>query len=389
MTDEASAPQIGGLLGAQYLVVGSVLFPDEAAVVVNFKILETESGRIRGAGRVAGERRRMLRLQNTLSRRVQSELQELFPSIVPGELPVVPEGRHAESGGPAAQPGMQALTDFGRALDLKDRREYREAALVLERLTAELPELSYAQEELSKVRARLELYNRNRRARLQAGSAAEEGPDWNTFVKTLLSYSSAMEFRSLLRYCEEVEDKLPSPPPESIQSGEELLLYNRTYALHSLGRIEAAVRYGEEFLRRYPTSLYYQSVRAFVNQDLQKLEAKRKIEAGLDDRMEELLLSLDGASDEAERQYYLFLIAEYLQSLNLHADSLTYLDRIDIETLTQRGITGDRLLFTRFYCYYSLKQRENAEAVLEKVKRSYPDSDYLRSMESMILWAGD
>ena len=284
---------------------------------------------------------------------------------------------------------MQVLTDFGRALDLKDRREYREAALVLERLTAELPELSYAQEELSKVRARLELYNRNRRARLQAGSSAEEGPDWNTFVKTLLSYSSAMEFRSLLRYCDEVEDRLPSPPPESIQSGEELLLYNRAYALHSLGRIEAAVRYGEEFLRRFPTSLYYQSVRAFVNQDLQKLEAKRKIEAGRDDRMEELLLSLDEASDEAERQYYLFLIAEYLQSLNLHADSLTYLDRIDIETLTQRGITGDRLLFTRFYCYYSLKQRENAEAVLEKVKRSYPDSDYLRSMESMILWAGD
>jgi len=65
------------------------------------------------------------------------------------------------------------------------------------------------------------------------------------------------------------------------------------------------------------------------------------------------------------------------------------LRRIDMQSVEQRHMTGDRVLFTLFFSYYSLKQRQNAEAVLDELKTRYPDSNFLRSMESMIMWAGD
>ena len=60
-----------------------------------------------------------------------------------------------------------------------------------------------------------------------------------------------------------------------------------------------------------------------------------------------------------------------------------------MQSVEQRHMTGDRVLFTLFFSYYSLKQRQNAEAVLDELKTRYPDSNFLRSMESMIMWAGD
>lgn len=376
LVDEDTAPQIGEMLGARYIITGTIFFLKET-LMVSFKVSETESGKILTAGKVNGGKNDLAELETLLSGEVLSEMKILFPAIK------LPEKTVAKAQGVT----YDTITRYGRALDSKDNKDYEAARDILESLTKDVPELTYARDELDKVKERIKLYDTLRR---DAFAEQNKGQvDWPVFYQTIMGYGTSMQLNALLEYCERFEADPPQAPPGYLFSGPEILHYYKHYALHFLNRLEDAVAVGEEFLKLYPTSMYYQSVKVYLTQDVNTLKEKQKVTIQGDPTIAEYLKEIEKARTESKKQYYYYLIASQLSGKQLYREALDYLQKIDIKTIEKEYITGDMILYALFMCYYGLQQRQPALDVYEKMEKSYPDSGFLSAMDSMLVFIGE
>lgn len=363
--DENTAPKIGKLLGATYILDGSYLVSGKKCDAA-YKIISTEKGSILKAGNVSGSSSDIGALVRSLAISEAASLKELFPGIDISALSAKKSGALT----------IDSAEKFGKALDMDDSGNHAEAAELLKNLSSENPDYRIFKKALDDLEKRIRQYDK---ARETAMKIEEEQPlTWNQFMKLSTSYGAAMNQTKLYNLCVKVKKNPPELPEGYIIDSAELIDYYMISALHSLKKFPETIHDGEIFLKEYPSSVYYQNVKMFIrlaSDSIKETESNKKtIKASLDDIDKKF--SPQGPST-----------VHYYQGLELYTkkfypEAVDHFRKIKVRDLEKLSVTGDAILFYMFQCHAGVPDRKAAEKTLKTMETMYPDSQYLSGMKT-------
>jgi hypothetical protein len=164
----------------------------------------------------------------------------------------------------------------------------------------------------------------------------------------------------------------------------EMIDYYIVLSLQSLNQLEGTIKEGEYFIKNYPTSMYYSSVKNFVSKAINELKGYEVRVKRAENETRKYLEQLSSASpDQTEMLYY--QIASIYYSETLYKKALNFYKKINIKELEMQQISGDLILFNIFMCHYVLRQKDEEEEVIQFCEEHYSASDYLSNMREMLL----
>lgn len=366
LVDERSAPKIGNILGAKYIVSGNLLIAGNA-INVSYKLTEVETAKIIGGGNISGGIADIISVQYELSVDILESLKKVFPSIKSTIKKV------------KTRISYNAAVDYGSALEFKDTGDYKKAQELLNKLIGKNPEFANAKGELSDIEKRLKTYDAKRDSVI--GSKAQSYT-WDNYQQVTGSYSSSTKYSMLLEYCKRGRGQLPKYPSSSMKTSE-LNDYYIIFALNGLKRWAEFKLEAESFLKKYPASIYYSGVRGFLNsamRQIQQIENNRnRVKSEISEYIEETK-----SSSPFKKNMAYFQIAMKYFGYQLYTDALDNFKKLDFKVLEENGINGDDILQSIFMCYYGLVDKKNAEKVYKTLKMLYPDSSIVYSLQSML-----
>lgn len=369
LVDDQNAPRLGKIMGVNYMISGNFLV-EEKNLLVNYKIIRVENARIESAGKVKGDTDHILKIQSSLFTALVQDLKKLFPDI-----------RIKEESSSDAEVDLDKVRKYGQALDFGDNGEYTKAEEVLKNLLGEIPDFQYAKEELIMLREKIKKYDMIREKLLE--EEVKNKMTWETFNKVAMNYTSSMRYSKLFELCQKVRKNPPSAPEGSMITTLELVDYYLSFALYSLKKYNKFLVKGEQFLKMYPTSMYYQTVRTYLNQAIKEVDRKKKVKKQVDIRVKELLKKSRSASPEDKNYLYYQIATEYFQN-QFYENSLTYYKKINLKMLQKKYISPDTILYQIFMCYYYLFNKDEARKVYKTMQTFYPDSTLLDTMSTFL-----
>lgn len=367
MVNESTSPKIGKLLGAEYLVAGSYMVSSKEAMI-SFRLIHVETAKIVESGALSGAPDDLMTLLLDLSYGIARGLQKLSPEIT-----------FSKSDMKALKISLKGVNDFGTALDLADRGDYLKAGEVLKGLVVKSPQFDYAKRELALVEKRVKEYDRIRQEQLKQ-EAAETG-DWKKFNKVTLSLLTSMQYSKLYRYCLKAREKPPEAPEEALTGTAEMIDYYISFSSFMLKKWDTALDESEKFLKNYPASMYYQSVKLNLSRVLDEIKSVKGRREHAEREVKKIRAEA-GAGEE--RNFLNYRIANAYFSGQVYDSALTWYKKLNLSELEKKSVTGDSVLYFIFMCYYHLLDRKEAEKILNAVDRLYPDSSFLQSMRTMI-----
>ncbi len=361
LVDEASAPKMGRLLGAQFILTGNYLLTKKE-MLLNYKLIEVETSKIK------------------IAKSVSCKPDNIFPAI----KQIVYNTAKALNRKP---PVLKEITinltgalNYGEALDLKDKGEYKHAKEILNSLKKDGFSTEYIKSELASIEKRLKEYEEKRKKEIE--KLKQSPVTWENFNTITAGYLYSQKYEELIRYCINIR-KNPSGLQGSPKNALEIIDYYIITGLFHLNKWDQMVKAGEEFLKNYPTSGYYPAVKSYINQAItqtKELELNRK---RLKNKLKPLINKLKSA-DKKEKSYIYYQIA-YEYFLNgLYKEALVNFKKINLKYIKSKGIYPDFILFNMFMCYCNLNDKKNALKVYKTLKTFYPDSPFISTLESFI-----
>ena len=257
-TAEETAPKVGRLLGAGYLLAGNYLVA-KGKVAISYKLVEVETARIVCAGSVEGRPDDVLKVSASLTSSVAAKLKEAFPSL--GAM---------SAARARPQVPVEQVDRYGQALDLADNGDYVQAKAVLKGVLGAHPKFDYGAQALIALERRIAEYDRERQRRLD--EQRKKPLTWQSFIQLAGSYQSSQQYSSLLDLCRQFSDRPPQSPQGETLTPLELVGYYTVFSLYSLRRWDQAIPEAEKFLKEYPSSAYYQTVRGFLTQAMSETQ---------------------------------------------------------------------------------------------------------------------
>ncbi len=368
LVDESTAPQVGKMLGAAYIMAGSYDI-SRRDVTVTYKVVNVETAVVVAAGTAEGERDDIARVEAAI---VSSALDQMAAAL-PGLEKIETESGEAV--------GLDEVVAYGEALEHTDRGEYDKARRVLQGLLGRRPRFRYAEHALTALEARIAEYDKRREEALRR--ERKEPLTWQSFTQVTVGYTSSMQYTKLLEYCRDVREDPPPAPEGSMVDTRQMADYYIVLALYSLKRWDEMLPEAEAFLEAYPSSMYYNSVKTYLSQAagaMAGMEAKRK---RADEAAAPTIAKLESAEGE-QRSLLLFQIAMAYFGEGVHDKALEYFRRLDLRQLDALGIDGDSVLLSIFMCYYQLQDKRGATRVMKTTEAFYPESEQLEGMRTML-----
>jgi TolB-like protein len=271
--DPASTVKVGKLLGATLVVAGAY---QRAAGTVRLtaRFIKVETGEIVGTAKVDGPHSDFLALQDRITA-------ELLKSAGVSQ-PVVKRAR------PKLK-SLKIVELYGDAAVERDEDKKRE---LLQLALAEDASFSYAVRDLDALEKRMAAYDyaARRAANLKfkklledvhAKLKGESDPvKLRELYKQLFTeLEEGRRYHTLLVEARALRDHLPPPapvPPGKV-SFEEGAYYEVVWAEHALKQYDALLRDGESFLKKFPASKLFATVKAWM---ADAIERKRKVDTG-------------------------------------------------------------------------------------------------------------
>ncbi len=99
----------------------------------------------------------------------------------------------------------------------------------------------------------------------------------------------------------------------------------------------------------------------------------------------ELLKKLASASPDEKHSIY-FQIASVYSTEELPGKALLFYKKIDLKSIEKQHITGDMVLYSIFQCYYNLRQKAEAEKIINTCEQLYPASEMNGAMRQMVVF---
>ncbi len=362
IADERTAPKIGKMLGATYLIVGSCIFGTASSAV--WKVIAVESGVIAKTGRVdAGAD--VLALERKLYRAVAAAVSEMIPglSMPPDE---------------AATGTLDAstLNSFGEALAAERSGDSARARELIKKLIESRGNMPMLLAVLRDIERRIE--ESDKRREVELNRSGQNTADWATFTRTTISFMSSMRYTALLNFCLRARINPPKAPEGSMIGADEMTDYYIVFSYAMLKRSEETTAEGGNFLTRYPTSMYYSSVKNYVTEHLNIVKDRDTVGK----RTETKIAAI--AAEKNTPEMLAFRTASEYFNAKIYDKALSVYRSISLAELEKQGITPDTILYFMFSCYRELFQKENAARMLSTVENLYPGSSYLASMRTMM-----
>ncbi|HEX9104730.1 MAG TPA: CsgG/HfaB family protein [Polyangia bacterium] len=277
--DAATAVRVGKLTGATLIAVGA--YQQAAADVrLTARFVQVETGEIVGTAKVDGRASDFLRLQD----KVTAEL--LRSAGLSQHVKKITERARAPL------KSMHTLELYGDAVVAENDAKKKE---LLELAVAEDASFTYAATDLAALEKRMKQYEalaqkkqEEKTRALLDDFAKETDPQKQALManNVLMTLQQARRYRTLVG----VGRSLASGPAAAaaLPGGarvDELALYYVVIAENALRQHDAVLHDGEEFMRRFPTSMYFAGTKAVMDGVIRE---KHEVEAGKEKVKKEL-----------------------------------------------------------------------------------------------------
>ncbi|MBD3242023.1 MAG: tetratricopeptide repeat protein [Chitinivibrionales bacterium] len=368
LVDEATAPKVGRMLGAAYIMAGTYDI-SRRDVMVTYKVVNVETAAIVAAGTAEGASSDIAAVKTAIVTSALDRMTEALPGLKPA------------AAGDDESVALEEVVAYGEALEHSDRGDYDKARSVLQGLLGKKPRFRYAEHALSDLEARIAEYDKRREEALRR--ERDQPLTWQSFTQVTVGYTSSMQYTKLLEYCRDVRENPPPAPEGSMVDTRQLADYYVVLALYSLKRWEELIPEAERFLERYPSSMYYSGVKTYLSQGAGEIAGRDTKRKRAEEAAAPLIAKLEAA--EAERRpFLLFQIAMAYLGEGAHSRALEYFRRLDLRALEKLNIPGDDILLSIFMCYYHLQDKKEAGKVLKTTEAFYPESKHGGTMRTMM-----
>jgi TolB-like protein len=284
--EESTAAKVGKLVGAKTIVLGAFQKAGNQ-LRITARFITAETGEVVDTAKTTGPVSDVFVLQDEIVARLMGE-----KWVKPSAAKANPR-RASPKRLKAYQFYAMALTTASDA----DRVSYLNQSIEQD------PEFSYALEELEALKKRMEGYRKNA---VQAGDDEEvrlrkamEDPDQTPQQRVqnanwmMVHYLTRQQHTAVKALCKELLAK-----PEYAELHEQML-FRLFEAERATAETDAAFRHGEEFLRRFPKSMFFSVVDSLVRDLIRNREDRPKHEKQYEERLQQI--EKERANDAAEK----------------------------------------------------------------------------------------
>lgn len=385
--DPATAQKLGKGLGAQNILTGSFYILDNI-IRIDARVIDVQTGGIIFAEQVSGNKNNFFALHQQLANLLAKKLNIPYSPDLSGLYKANEEVT------------LTDVVNFSNAIVLQDDGMDGDAKVLLEKTVKTNPKFQFAKTKLDGIKEWLKKVEEEREKLIMEElkntintldpSNDKFGMQISNVWTTLLSsykYNQLLSFDNSIKKMKLDEKKKLYGESSALTLGEMMLFYDCT-SLSALKRYDELIVQAKLFITNYPTSLYFQSIKIYLEQAIKELEqrqnGKKGIEAKLSgeslDSYVNYLNKLEWKSnlqfvDEKEYKNYLHLYKS--QVLNTTKEILKAWD----ESSKFNEFTG---FFDVSLHFNDIKSMEEIVAISKQLFTDEEDQDRIFSLENKL-----
>lgn len=369
LINDTAGPQVGQMLGANYLITGSY-FVKRSKITITEKLLEVSTGKIISTGTVEGKTNDMNDIVNKLLEQSIIGLQKINTTITASST--------TRKNAPVE---LSTVNKYGEALDLVDNNKSDEAKTILSSITQKEPNFYFAKITLRDVQKRIAELSRQHDKEM--GKLANNEMTYMLFIQLATSYLTSNRYDTLFIFCQKYRSNPPVAPLGSQISGAELVDYYLLSAAYALSNYSFYVQQGELFLRHYPTSIYFNSIKTQMGVAALQAENKSNNEKKLSKELSSQLDMIHKFTGTL-KDSLCFEIARQYSDNQLYEKAALFGKMVDVKSLLEvQTISGDFAVFTLFLICYHTADKKAASKLYDLMERNFSESPYFEGMRSM------
>ncbi len=362
LIDQSSAPQVGKVLGATYIFTGSYMV-EEQEILVTMKMLKVETGEIVSGENLTGNVKKISKMIGKLSNSALKMLKKEGISIEQ----LSPTGSQKVT--------LQNLNRYNQSLLLKDKGELEAARKELQELAKDL---FYADRTLKKIEE--ELQKAEKVHQKEMNKLAESQLTYMDFINLSSNYMVQMQYDKLYALSLKTRKRGIIVPEGMVVDGREIVEQYAVTAASQMKAWDIVITDGTAFLKTYPKSIYFSSIKMYVKQALQQIEKQKEVEAQLSAQIEQIEKSTRGK----DCKNYQIAMLYYEKGLQKKAGS--YFEKVDAQKAAKElpKISADKVLSDQIFGFYSIMDLKRVKQLYQKLEKGYPTSVYTINLKTLV-----
>ncbi|MBL4658548.1 MAG: hypothetical protein JKX73_11140, partial [Flavobacteriales bacterium] len=276
--DQKTAQQLGKGLGAEAILTGAFLVLDDQ-LRIDARLVDVASGNILTAESVSGGKDDFFALHAQLVQLLVKELKVNYS---------------ASAGAKAKNVKLDAIVEYSTAIDYYDKGLSADASALLANTVKNNPEFTFAKNRLESIKQWLkdieverERLIREETEKLLANLDASNAQVGQQINQIWTSLMTAQTYSKIIAINKQLEEKNLANDFKLYGEGSpitfgEMRYYYDAFSFYMLKDYNNTLTAGEAFIKRYPTSMYFASVKSNMDQAIAELEAREKGQAAID-----------------------------------------------------------------------------------------------------------
>ena len=385
--DLANAQKLGKGLGAQNILTGYFYFLDHT-LCIDARLIDVQTGGIILAEKFTGNKNNFFALHQQLATLLSINLNFPYNPDLSGFY------RSNE------EVELTAVVNYSNGIELQDQGMTKDAVLLLEKTIAAYPKFNFAKKKLQELKEWLKKVEAQREQviaeELKNTISALDPPSekfgaqiqtvWTTLLNSY-KFSQMLSFNNSLRKMN-LDAKMKMYGDASLLTLGEMMLYYDCIALNSLKRQEELIGSSKVFITEYPLSIYYQSVKMYLEQAKNELEQQQNGKKGLENKLEAQTLDayLNYLNKLEWRSNIQFVNEkEYLHYQQLYRSQVLSVSKATLAVWDKASKFSE---FTRFFDiaahFNDIKTMEEIVNVCKKIFTDAEDEERALSLESKL-----
>ena len=272
--DQTTAQKLGKGLGAESILTGAFMVIDDQ-IRIDARLIDIETSEVLFAEKVNGPVNNFFEVHENLVGLLSDALKLSREQMKMTKLSYKPVS-------------LAAVVNYSRAIDNFDQGFQTEAVKSLEKVLQDNPEFFMAEDMLDQVRQNMIIIDKQRQEIIDKRieevfenidlSSENLGHTLNSSWTTLISsysYQAMLQFNAILLEKGVDLDAFLFGPEALIRVGEMLFYYN-VLAYSTLKMHEEVIVHGQDYMKRYPASNYFASVRMIVTSSINTIQEQKK-----------------------------------------------------------------------------------------------------------------
>ncbi len=381
--DPATAQKLGKGLGAQNILTGSFYLLDNI-IRIDARLIDVQTGAIISAEQVTGSKNSFFSLHQQLAALLSKNLNVPYSPNLSGLYKANEEVE------------FTAVVNYSNAVELQDQGMTADAQELLEKTIMTFPKFRFAKNKLDELREWLKQAENSRELLIaeeirNSISALDPQSDkfgmeiskvWSTM---LISYKfkQILSFNNTLRNMKLDLKKKLYGEGSNVSLGEMMSFYD-CLAFNSLKKPEEIIESAKSFITEYPVSMYFHSIKGYLEGAIKELEKRENGKNGLENK-------LAAAALDANLNYLNNLrFNSNLQFVN-ETDYKYYLQlyKSVVLSVSKENMDGweKTAKFSEFTTFFDAAMHfsdiQTMEEIITVCKKIFTDSDYSMRISSI------